>query len=67
MVEVGEKRVWEKERERERGCSHLELLHGTFTGGGQLHTRPPLDLLEGGDVRGGGGQQEGSEEELRRC
>lgn len=38
VVEVGEKRVWE--REREGGCSHLELLHGTFTGGSAPHTAP---------------------------
>lgn len=38
LVKVGEKRVWE--REREGGCSHLELLHGTFTGGSAPHTAP---------------------------
>lgn len=37
LVEVGEKRVWE--RGREGGCSHLEFLCGTFTRG-QRHTLP---------------------------
>lgn len=48
-MEVGEKSVGDRKRGERGGCSHLELLHGTFTeGGGQLICRPPppWDLLE---------------------
>lgn len=64
MVEVGEKIVWERERrKKDREDVHIWSCSMALSLGGQLHTRPPLDLLEGG----GGGSQEGSEDQLWRC